>query len=237
MPHDRFQRGALDMMVWHRGLAVPAVRDIDNPSVARGKELFQEIGCALRGVQSRPVSALENRRIQSVWQKSVLLLLFILPAQILVRDSIEQTCPVYADGFYAVAASRDPEVQAAFPAYIESVDPDRTHPEWFSGDVEKDILAYINSTSLSAEASDQNYIDMMVWHRGLAVPAGICRIALLRSSMPHDRFQRGARTAVMKTVGILRSGHLLWSLCVIVRRRLYVRPAVFMLHVSFLVIR
>ena len=52
----------------------------------------------LRGVQSRPVSALENRRIQSVWQKSVLLLLFILPAQILVRDSIEQTCPVYADG-------------------------------------------------------------------------------------------------------------------------------------------
>ena len=27
-----------------------------------------------------------------------------------------------------------------------------------------------------------------------------------------------------------------WSLCVIVRRRLHVRPAVFMLHVSFLVI-
>lgn len=76
-----------------------------------------------------------------------------------------------AGGFYAVAASRDPEVQAAFPAYIESVDTDHTHPEWFSGDVEKDILAYINSTSLPAEASDQNYIDMMVWHRGLAVPA------------------------------------------------------------------
>lgn len=35
-----------DLMVWHRGLAVPAVRDIDNPAVARGKEKFEEIGCA-----------------------------------------------------------------------------------------------------------------------------------------------------------------------------------------------
>ncbi|MBD5195733.1 MAG: hypothetical protein HDS87_08490 [Bacteroidales bacterium] len=34
-----------DFMVWHRGLAVPAVRDINNPEVARGKELFTEIGC------------------------------------------------------------------------------------------------------------------------------------------------------------------------------------------------
>ena len=34
-----------DFMVWHRGLAVPAVRDIDNPDVIRGKELFSEIGC------------------------------------------------------------------------------------------------------------------------------------------------------------------------------------------------
>lgn len=35
-----------DLMVWHRGLAVPAVRDIDNPEVARGKKIFEEIGCA-----------------------------------------------------------------------------------------------------------------------------------------------------------------------------------------------
>lgn len=34
-----------DFMVWHRGLAVPAVRDIDNPDVDRGRELFAEIGC------------------------------------------------------------------------------------------------------------------------------------------------------------------------------------------------
>ncbi len=35
-----------DFMVWHRGLAVPAVRDYDDPDVLRGKELFDEIGCA-----------------------------------------------------------------------------------------------------------------------------------------------------------------------------------------------
>lgn len=34
-----------DFMVWHRGLAVPAVRDIDDPDVTRGREVFAEIGC------------------------------------------------------------------------------------------------------------------------------------------------------------------------------------------------
>lgn len=34
-----------DFMVWHRGLAVPAVRDIDDPEVVRGRQLFAEIGC------------------------------------------------------------------------------------------------------------------------------------------------------------------------------------------------
>ncbi|MGM9860608.1 MAG: di-heme oxidoredictase family protein, partial [Muribaculaceae bacterium] len=74
-------------------------------------------------------------------------------------------------GYYARAAAADPEVQAGFPAYIEAIDPDHTHPEWFTDDVEQNILAYINSTTLPAEASDQDYIDFMVWHRGLAVPA------------------------------------------------------------------
>jgi CxxC motif-containing protein (DUF1111 family) len=36
----------IDFMVWHRGLAVPAVRDYDDEDVIRGKELFEEIGCA-----------------------------------------------------------------------------------------------------------------------------------------------------------------------------------------------
>lgn len=33
-------------MVWHRGLAVPAARDLDDPQVQRGKEVFTQIGCA-----------------------------------------------------------------------------------------------------------------------------------------------------------------------------------------------
>ena len=36
----------VNLMVWHRGLAVPAARDLDNPTVQRGRELFREIGCA-----------------------------------------------------------------------------------------------------------------------------------------------------------------------------------------------
>ena len=34
-----------DFMVWHRGLAVPAARGLDNPVVQRGKKVFMEIGC------------------------------------------------------------------------------------------------------------------------------------------------------------------------------------------------
>ena len=33
-------------MVWHRGLAVPAARNLNSSDVQRGKELFTEIGCA-----------------------------------------------------------------------------------------------------------------------------------------------------------------------------------------------
>ncbi|WP_294479408.1 di-heme oxidoredictase family protein [uncultured Bacteroides sp.] len=35
-----------DLMVWHRGLAVPAARDLDDADVQKGKKLFTEIGCA-----------------------------------------------------------------------------------------------------------------------------------------------------------------------------------------------
>lgn len=35
-----------DFMVWHRGLAVPAARDLDDPAVQQGKRVFNEIGCA-----------------------------------------------------------------------------------------------------------------------------------------------------------------------------------------------
>lgn len=76
-----------------------------------------------------------------------------------------------AGGYYARAAAADPEVQAAFGDYIASIDPERTHPEWFTENAGDNILAYLNSNTLPAEASDQDFIDLMVWHRGLAVPA------------------------------------------------------------------
>lgn len=35
-----------NLMVWHRGLAVPAARNLEDPVVKRGKALFQAVGCA-----------------------------------------------------------------------------------------------------------------------------------------------------------------------------------------------
>ena len=32
-------------MVWHRGLAIPRARNLNDPVVQRGKEMFNEIGC------------------------------------------------------------------------------------------------------------------------------------------------------------------------------------------------
>ena len=34
-----------DFMIWHRGLAVPAARNVNDESVKHGKELFSQIGC------------------------------------------------------------------------------------------------------------------------------------------------------------------------------------------------
>lgn len=38
-------RDFYDFMVWHRGLAVPRARNLHSPTVQRGKELFQQLGC------------------------------------------------------------------------------------------------------------------------------------------------------------------------------------------------
>ena len=53
---------------------------------------------------------------------------------------------------YAEYASKDPEVQAAFGT-------------------EEAIVNYLESTTLPAEMSDEEFTAVMVWHRGLAVPA------------------------------------------------------------------
>lgn len=72
---------------------------------------------------------------------------------------------------YATISSKDPDVQAGFPAYIERIDPKHEHAEWFTDDMEQNIYNYLTSTDLPVEMSDDEYSDFMVWHRGLAVPA------------------------------------------------------------------
>jgi CxxC motif-containing protein (DUF1111 family) len=64
---------------------------------------------------------------------------------------------------YATKASQDPEVQAEFYHYF---------PEWNkTGNPETDIYNYLMCDTLPAEMSDQDYVNFMIWHRGLAVPA------------------------------------------------------------------
>lgn len=74
-------------------------------------------------------------------------------------------------GTYAEYSSKDPEVQAGFDEYIARIDPDRTHDEWWNGSMENRIKAYLTSKELPVEMTDEEYTDLMVWHRGLAVPA------------------------------------------------------------------
>ena len=42
MTEDQFYA----FMVWHRGLAIPRARDLQDPAVQKGKKLFNEMGCA-----------------------------------------------------------------------------------------------------------------------------------------------------------------------------------------------
>lgn len=76
-----------------------------------------------------------------------------------------------AAGTYALYSSKDPEVQAGFEEYIASVDPNKEYPEFWEGSLEERIYAYLTSKNLPVEVTDEEYTDLMVWHRGLAVPA------------------------------------------------------------------
>jgi len=64
---------------------------------------------------------------------------------------------------YARAAAADPEVQQQFYHYF---------PQWNkSGDPATDIYNYLMCDTLPIEMTDKDYVNFMVWHRGLAVPA------------------------------------------------------------------
>lgn len=76
-----------------------------------------------------------------------------------------------AAGTYAEYSAKDPDVQAGFDDYLDKVDPSRKHPEWWTGPIEDRIKNYLLSKDLDPEMTDDEYTDLMVWHRGLAVPA------------------------------------------------------------------
>lgn len=84
---------------------------------------------------------------------------------------------VYGGSSWVKASANDPEVQAGYQSYIEEVDPDKNHPTWHADDytdktqVARAITAYLTSQELDVEMDDEDFIDFMVWHRGLAVPA------------------------------------------------------------------
>ena len=69
----------------------------------------------------------------------------------------------YMTAAYATVASNDPEVQADFYKYFPKQN--------VTGNVKTDIYNYLMSKTLDVEMTDQEYIDLMAWHRGLAVPA------------------------------------------------------------------
>lgn len=74
-------------------------------------------------------------------------------------------------GTYAEYSSKDPEVQAGFEEYIAKIDPNKEHTSWWEGTMEERIKAYLTAKNLPIEMTDEEYTDLMVWHRGLAVPA------------------------------------------------------------------
>lgn len=76
-----------------------------------------------------------------------------------------------AAGTYVKYSSEDPEVQAGFDYYIARIDPDKKHSSYWEGSMKERITAYLTDKNLDVEMSDDEYTDLMVWHRGLAVPA------------------------------------------------------------------
>lgn len=76
-----------------------------------------------------------------------------------------------AAGTYVKYSAKDPEVQAGFDSYVARIDPDRRHRSYWEGSLEERITAYLTDKNLDVEMSDDEYTDLMVWHRGLAVPA------------------------------------------------------------------
>ncbi|MBQ7209875.1 MAG: hypothetical protein IJS05_03135 [Paludibacteraceae bacterium] len=77
----------------------------------------------------------------------------------------------YMTAAYAEKASKDPEVQAGFAEWINTQANKTDNPEFFTDDVEQNIYNYLMSKNLPVEMTEKQFTQLMVWHRGLAVPA------------------------------------------------------------------
>lgn len=69
----------------------------------------------------------------------------------------------YVPKEYWEFAAADPDVTSKFYLY---------YPEWNkTGDPAKDIISFGNATDLPVEMAEDDYINYMVWHRGVGIPA------------------------------------------------------------------
>ena len=69
----------------------------------------------------------------------------------------------YVPKEYWEFAAADPDVTSKFYQY---------YPEWNkTGDPAKDIITFGNATDLPVEMAEDDYINYMVWHRGVGIPA------------------------------------------------------------------
>lgn len=86
---------------------------------------------------------------------------------------------------YATTSMNDEDVQKGFPEYINTIDPDKKHPSWHTDDVKQNIYNYLTAKDLDAEMTTEQYKNLMIWHRGLAVPAA--------RNTTTDRFKHGLK--------------------------------------------
>lgn len=93
-----------------------------------------------------------------------------------------------AGQFYARQSMNDPEVQAGFQAWIETIDPEKKHPSWHISQTDSAIWNYLTAKDHDPEMSDKDYRDFMVWHRGLAVPAAR-NLDDPKVQLGHDKFR------------------------------------------------
>ena len=69
----------------------------------------------------------------------------------------------YVPKEYWEFAAADPDVTSKFYQY---------YPEWNkTGDPAKDLITFGNATDLPVEMAEDDYINYMVWHRGVGIPA------------------------------------------------------------------